>query len=102
MPPQRRAHALSEAGRAGPGETNDGGNMAENEREGDESPSTPKRRAGRGKLIILAAVVAALAAVGGVALLVNIMERKQEARNPFYRVVELTDETEDPVVWGKN
>jgi nitrite reductase (cytochrome c-552) len=33
---------------------------------------------------------------------VNIMERKQEARNPFYRVVELTDTTEDPAVWGKN
>src|SRR5262245_57537710 len=32
----------------------------------------------------------------------NIFERKQEARNPFYRVVELTDDTEDPVVWGKN
>ena len=36
------------------------------------------------------------------ALLVNIMERKQEAKNPFFRVVELTDETEDPAVWGKN
>jgi nitrite reductase (cytochrome c-552) len=35
-------------------------------------------------------------------MLVNIFERKQEARNPFYRVVELTDETEDPEVWGKN
>jgi len=35
-------------------------------------------------------------------LLVNIFERKQEARNPFYRVVELTDEREDPAVWGKN
>jgi nitrite reductase (cytochrome c-552) len=32
----------------------------------------------------------------------NIFERKQEARNPFYRVVELTDDTEDPAVWGKN
>jgi nitrite reductase (cytochrome c-552) len=48
------------------------------------------------------AVIAALAAVGGVALLVNIMERKQEAKNPFYRVVELNDDTEDPAVWGKN
>ena len=36
------------------------------------------------------------------ALLVNIMERKQEAQNPFFRVVELTDETEDPAIWGKN
>jgi nitrite reductase (cytochrome c-552) len=37
-----------------------------------------------------------------VALLVNIFERKQEAKNPFFRVVELTDDTEDPEVWGKN
>ena len=35
-------------------------------------------------------------------LLINIFERKQESRNPFYRVVELTDETEDPALWGKN
>src|SRR3712207_925423 len=54
------------------------------------------------KLIVVTAFVAALVAVGGVALLVNIMERKQEARNPFCRVVEITDETEDPAVWGKN
>ncbi len=44
----------------------------------------------------------ALAAFGVTALLVNIFERKQEARNPFFRVVELTDETEDPAIWGKN
>jgi len=54
----------------------------------------------RNRLILI--VVSALVAVGGVALLVNIMERKQEAKNPFYRVVELTDETEDPAIWGKN
>src|ERR671916_1669047 len=66
-----------------------------------ESAGGPKRR-GRLKLIVVASVFAALAAVAGVALLVNIMERKQEARNPFYRVVELTDETEDPELWGKN
>jgi nitrite reductase (cytochrome c-552) len=45
---------------------------------------------------------ATLITLVGVALLVNIFERKQEARNPFFRVVELTDDTEDPVVWGKN
>ncbi len=37
-----------------------------------------------------------------VALLMNIFEKKQEAKNPFFRVVELTDDTEDPAVWGKN
>ena len=47
-------------------------------------------------------VAAALVAAGITALLVNIFERKQEAKNPFFRVVELTDETVDPAVWGKN
>jgi nitrite reductase (cytochrome c-552) len=46
--------------------------------------------------------IAGLITVGIAALLMNIFERKQEARNPFYRVVELTDDTEDPAVWGKN
>jgi nitrite reductase (cytochrome c-552) len=52
--------------------------------------------------LVLTAVVTALVAVGVTALLINIFERKQEARNPFYRVVELSDTTQDPVVWGKN
>ncbi len=46
--------------------------------------------------------VAVLVAVGGMALLVNILEHKQEAKNPFFHVVELTDDTVDPEVWGKN
>src|SRR5688572_31681879 len=50
----------------------------------------------------LAVGLAALAAIGGLALLVSIMEHKQEAKNPFFRVVELTDDTEDPAVRGKN
>ncbi|HLL75722.1 MAG TPA: ammonia-forming cytochrome c nitrite reductase subunit c552 [Pyrinomonadaceae bacterium] len=54
------------------------------------------------KVIPLTALVAVLATVGGLALLTNIFERKQEARNPFYRVVELNDDTENPAVWGKN
>ncbi len=44
----------------------------------------------------------ALAVVGGLALLANIMTRKAEAYNPFYRVVELTDTTTNPATWGKN
>jgi nitrite reductase (cytochrome c-552) len=47
-------------------------------------------------------IVAALAVIAVAGLLVNIFQRQQEARNPFYRVVELTDETVDPAVWGKN
>src|SRR4030095_14646579 len=58
------------------------------------------RRRRRRFLIIAAAAV--LATIVGVALLMNIFERKQEARNPFYGVVELTNDTDDSAVWGKN
>ena len=53
-------------------------------------------------MLAIVATVAAVAAVGIGALLTNIFQRQQEARNPFYRVVELTDTTQDPAVWGKN
>jgi nitrite reductase (cytochrome c-552) len=46
--------------------------------------------------------VVALATVGLLALLTNIMERRREALDPFYRVVALTDTTVDPAVWGQN
>ncbi len=59
------------------------------------------RRFSRGAVVAIA-LFAALAAAAITGLLVNIIERKQEARNPFFRVVELTDQTEDPAVWGKN
>ena len=55
-----------------------------------------------GRLILYTAVAAAVAAAGMTALLVSIFERQQEARNPFFRVVEITDDTEDPAVWGQN
>jgi nitrite reductase (cytochrome c-552) len=67
------------------------------------NPTTqPEPRLRKTRLILLTAIVSAAGAVAATALLVNISERKQEARNPFYRVVELTDETVDPAVWGKN
>jgi nitrite reductase (cytochrome c-552) len=53
-------------------------------------------------LIIVVAIVAALAAFAGLALYTSISERKLEARNPFYRVVDLDGMTDDPALWGKN
>src|SRR5215212_10847877 len=77
--------------------------MAENEKESQKLEEEKPAKRGRSfKLTLLVAAIAALVAVAGVALLLNIFQRKQEARNPFYRVVELTDETDDPAVWGKN
>lgn len=67
----------------------------------DQSSPPPRRKR---SIVVTTGLVAltAFAAFGVVALLVNIFERKQEARNPFYRVVELTDTTEDPATWGKD
>jgi nitrite reductase (cytochrome c-552) len=52
--------------------------------------------------IVGALVIAVLVGAAGAALLANIVRRQEEARNPFYRVVELTDETQDPAIWAKN
>src|SRR6188768_1629465 len=47
-------------------------------------------------------VLAGGGAILGVVLLVSIFQHKQEAKNPFFRVVELNDQIDDPAVWGKN
>jgi nitrite reductase (cytochrome c-552) len=64
-----------------------------------EDRMLPRRRDRR---LYLIGLLATFAGIGVVALLVNILERKQEARSPFFRVVELTEETEDPEIWGMN
>lgn len=77
----------------------------ETPREGETPATEPAAKQPRYygmKVMVLVAIVAFGLAIFGVAMLTNIMERKQEAKNPFFRVVELTDDTEDPAVWGKN
>ncbi len=67
----------------------------------DETAARPTRRraaAGYAIVAIVTAVVTALA----VALLVNIFQRKQEARSPYLKVVELTEGDVDPKKWGAN
>ncbi len=61
-----------------------------------------RREAGAVSPWVLLLALGVVAAVSTTALLVNIFERKAEARNPFVRVVELTDTTQDPAAWGKN
>ncbi|MFN0241769.1 MAG: ammonia-forming cytochrome c nitrite reductase subunit c552 [Planctomycetota bacterium] len=61
------------------------------------------KRRGRGWLpIVLGVAAAAGVTVLLLALLTNIFERKIEARQPFLRVVEVTEDTHDPAVWGQN
>ncbi|MBZ0238497.1 MAG: ammonia-forming cytochrome c nitrite reductase subunit c552 [Deltaproteobacteria bacterium] len=70
-----------------------------------ETPEPSSARAGRRRLFLflgVAGLVGALAAAGMALLLVNITERKHEGQNPYFRVVELTDDIVDPAIWGKN
>jgi len=52
--------------------------------------------------LALATVLAAVVAVAITGLLINIFEHKQEAKNPFFKVVELNDQIEDPAIWGQD
>jgi nitrite reductase (cytochrome c-552) len=65
-------------------------------------PQKKERRLSGLKIVVIVAIVSFAAAIIGLALLTNIFERKQEARSPFFNVVELTDDTTDPEIWGKN
>ena len=49
-------------------------------------------------ILVVVAVVAGLLA----GLLLNIFQRKQEAKNPFLKLVNVTEETTDPAPWGVN
>ncbi|MFC1629476.1 ammonia-forming cytochrome c nitrite reductase subunit c552, partial [Gemmatimonadota bacterium] len=51
--------------------------------------------------LVTVAVTAALAVLV-TALLVNIVERKGEARNRYVRLVEVTEDDTDPAAWGVN
>ena len=63
-----------------------------------QTPRWFRSRAAFGALI---ALVTALT-VGVTALLMNIAERKAEHRQPYVRVVEVTEDDTDPAKWGKN
>ena len=61
----------------------------------------PNRR----KLLLLFAAAGlggAVIAIGIALLLLNISGRKHEGENPYFRVVDLDEDTVDPAVWGKN
>ena len=64
-----------------------------------EQPTRRNRHLG---LLVGAIAIIAVITMGLTALLVNILERKEEAQAPFTKVVELDDKTVDPAVWGQN
>jgi nitrite reductase (cytochrome c-552) len=70
----------------------------------DEQSNQPRDKSrGRG-LMALVFVSAGFAICTAVlaGLLVNIWQRKQEAKNPYLRFVNVTEDTTDPAEWGKN
>ncbi|HSR87686.1 MAG TPA: ammonia-forming cytochrome c nitrite reductase subunit c552 [Pontiella sp.] len=60
------------------------------------------KKQGSIRLFVGLIAVVAIATAAVVALLTNIFERKAEARDPYVRVVDVTEDTTDPEVWGKN
>jgi nitrite reductase (cytochrome c-552) len=67
------------------------------------APPVKARRPRRSLWWLLAAMIAGLAlAVLAASVLVSVTRHQIEAKNPFFRVVELDDKTIDPAVWGKN
>src|SRR4029453_13197465 len=66
----------------------------------NESRANDNRRR-MGVLVAIAAICALLVfLVAG--LLTSIFQRKQEAKNPYVRLVEVSEETTDPAAWGVN
>jgi nitrite reductase (cytochrome c-552) len=53
-------------------------------------------------LLTLLATVVAIVVFGITGLLVTIFEHRQEAREPFVRLVEVNEVSTDPVPWGTN
>ncbi|MFN3532277.1 MAG: ammonia-forming cytochrome c nitrite reductase subunit c552, partial [Candidatus Brocadia sp.] len=51
---------------------------------------------------LLIIVVVTAATVGVILLLKNVTRRKEEAKQHVFRAVEVTEDTIDPVIWGKN
>jgi nitrite reductase (cytochrome c-552) len=64
--------------------------------------STTKRTSRPILMYGITMVVTALLTVIVLALLVNVFARKQEAQVRFHRVVEVTEDTIDPAIWGQN
>jgi nitrite reductase (cytochrome c-552) len=66
-------------------------------------PGTPRPSPWPGRLFYLVTIIVTAAATYGVvALLMNINERKQEAKQHYLKIVELNESIIDPVEWGKN
>jgi nitrite reductase (cytochrome c-552) len=60
------------------------------------------RHLSRTQIVMISVAVSTVLALGISALLVNIMERKNEARQTFIKIADINDDEENPAEWGKN
>src|SRR4051794_23441626 len=62
------------------------------------------RLTARRRLLAFAIIVVIVAGASALvtALLVSIVNRKQEAKNPYLKLVQVDENTTDPAVWGTN
>lgn len=70
-----------------------------NPRENPQDPAPARRRWLRLGLVAAGLAIGTFLAA---ALVVSIFQRKVETRNPYVRVVEVSEDTTDPAIWGAN
>src|SRR6266545_2655609 len=74
--------------------------MAEQTSSDKRAAGPTRRRVATGYAIVAIATAVVTALLAG--LLVNIFQRRQEAKSPFLKLVELTESDADPKKWGIN
>ena len=78
------------------------GSRSETVTRSSRAPPSRDRRRRSAALLVGIVVLCALLVFVVAGLLTSIFERKQEARNPYVRLVEVSEETTDPAPWGVN
>jgi nitrite reductase (cytochrome c-552) len=68
----------------------------------NREPEADGRRRLHLRGVVIATVGCAAVSFGIAALLTSVFRHKEEARNPYLRLVDVTEETTDPAPWGMN
>jgi nitrite reductase (cytochrome c-552) len=71
--------------------------------DGDSSErKSGKRRKWTTSSLVIVAILSAVITFAALTLAFSIFQRKQEAKNPFLKIVNVDEQTSDPAVWGTN
>src|SRR4029079_12816073 len=70
----------------------------------DADSAAPKkaRREWRTSSLVIVAILSPVITFAVLSLSFSIFQRKQEAKNPFLKIVNVDEQTTDPEVWGAN